>query len=351
MPTDLTSPGPPTSAAVCDLEWSLVAAAERRLPTAGMAAQLRGILGAPFRSRTVPPIYADLHALSLPGLRAMGLHAEIVMLAGSPDWVEWLKQPAGVPLYGFDGEPFEDDETDADAEDPDREGEEKAREDRARTLAASGLLTAATDSRATWRNSAGANHEESHEAIRAGFSRAVRLNGVVRLLRRAQLVESIRRITLFAIAFPDRFLTAAPPDEPLRAEAAELLAAAAGTRRDPVSLRWRWAGELLAAGDVASALAHLADATLRGLRLPAPVEAALTSRSGPPTGPQRRELIYLARAGSRELKVLATPRLAHALHAPDVRHTLEQLTAYPDPLVRGAATQALLSTDFTDLTG
>src|SRR2546421_391117 len=80
-----------------------------------------------------------------------------------------------------------------------------------------------------------------------------------------------------------------------RAEAARFLAEAAGKLRDPVSLRWRRASELMTAGDVDAALDRLYDAMLRGLGLPELVYGALVPPTDAPlTSLQRRELIYLA---------------------------------------------------------
>ena len=49
---------------------------------------------------------------------------------------------------------------------------------------------------------------------------------------------------------------------------------------------------------------------------------------------ERRDLIYLARAGTRDLKILAAYRLWHEREQPDAAHTLEQLRYNADAWVR-----------------
>jgi hypothetical protein len=79
------------------------------------------------------------------------------------------------------------------------------------------------------------------------------------------------------------------------------------------------------------------------LHLPhAQASAILAPSERPLTHPERSELIYLARAGTRDLKALAARRLTYARSCSDAERTLEQLLNDTDPLVRGAARHYLV---------
>ena len=194
-----------------------------------------------------------------------------------------------------------------------------------------------------WQDGSGEVRSNSLEEFRARFTRVVLLRSAAgRATRRAGNAAAINRAVVFALAYPDRFITRGEADAGARGDAAQFLAEAAGKLRDPVSLRWRQAAERLAAGEVDAALDRLYDAMLRGLGLPEPVYGALAQAADSPlTSLQRRELIYLARAGIRDLKVLAICRLASAARSTDVLHTLESLARTTDPFVRAAAARGL----------
>ena len=83
-------------------------------------------------------------------------------------------------------------------------------------------------------------------------------------------------------------------------------------------------------------LHYLRVAVIEALTLPVAIQNALLS-DPKVTGlsdPERRELIYLARAGTRDLKILAARRLAGEIHYPDAQNTLNQLRYDSDPWVR-----------------
>ncbi|HLV81971.1 MAG TPA: hypothetical protein VKT32_16905, partial [Chthonomonadaceae bacterium] len=63
-------------------------------------------------------------------------------------------------------------------------------------------------------------------------------------------------------------------------------------------------------------------------------EALLSPPAEPLSDIARRELIYLARAGTRDIKVLAARRLQPEKRHADARSTLEQLAYDLDPWVR-----------------
>ena len=304
-----------------------------------------GYCGSFWLSTTAAPIYADLLALTLPGLSALGIDTVVTPPAEGMALFEEREQRTRIAVFGFDGEPFVDveDEDDA-AEDLEvmAAGTLAAR-DRERTLVRSGLVISATVDGITWQDGFGVQRTESPSDFRARFTRIVLMRpGAERATRRSGMVAAINRGVQFALAYPDRFLSACEADEGRRDAAATFLAEAAGKQRDPVSLRWRQAAERMAAGNIGAALDRLYDSLLRGLSLPETVYHALAQREGESmTSPQRRELIYLARAGHRDLKILAAHKLAFAVQSTDVRLTLEQLSRAPDPLVRATAAQGL----------
>lgn len=353
-----------------DAAQALREAATRVLASGTSGTFVPALLGTTFQTTTMPVIYADYLTLYLPGLRGGGAEAEIVLLpARTEELVLAPGQP--IPVCGFHGEPF----TDA----PDEDDGEKAawsvqalgpqaeierahvrtvsagaesrgvddtrldEIDRGRTLERCGLLRNVSRGSLEWTDSAGGMQNDTEAAFLQRFSRYVRITGRVRpLSRRSAVIMSVRRATLFALAYPDRFLTGTDADTAAREDAAAFLAEAAGDRRDPLSLRWRQAAQCLTEADVPAALDRLYDATLRSMHLPAEIYGALCGPADSAISKvEMHELVYLARAGSRDLKVLATVRLAQFGRLRPVRQTLEQLSVSNDPLVRAAAATAL----------
>jgi hypothetical protein len=339
-----------------DLNWPIASIARSLRRSSLPDILFQGLIGAPVRSATVPAIYADLAALTLPGLGDVGFAASLLPLPEPKELRDALQGLGRIPIYGFAGEPFKEEVDGVNEEDQedasrarvlddggDRAEPELVEIDRARTLVDTGLLCALTDSNASWEDVNGQSHSASTELFRTRFTRIVEMSLQGKAAtRRVALVAAVRRATVFALAYPNRFLTESEDDAELRAQAAGFLTLAAGKQRDPISRRWQLAGEYLRAGDVFCALDELYDATLRSLNLPASLYNALALvHDEPLTDLERRELIYLARAGTRDLKVLAARSLSAECSHYGVRHTLEQLTINPDPLVRAAAAVAL----------
>jgi hypothetical protein len=343
--------GEPSPAMMGGAGWPLNAAAGPLLPAGTTDPFFLGILGFLFQSRSLRAIYADLQALALPGLAAFGIDAEIVSLPETPDGLaallQSLPQSGGVPLYRFAGEPFQKEDQNEDAEpagEPDNDAASHlAEQDLGRTLERAGLFIEARPDGVVWQDATGQAHTDTPPDLRAAFPRAVRLTrGTPRATRRGSLVAAVQRVVIYSLGFPDRVLTGEDADGDRRELAAQFFREAAGKQRDPISLRWRQAGDLLADGRVTAALDRLYDAAIRTLNLPDPVFEILTAAPGASlTNMQRRELIYLARAGNQELKVLAAHRLANDQWSVSVRQTLDQLATAPDPLVRAAARTAL----------
>ena len=329
-----------------DLNWPIASIAQPLLRTRLSDLTFQGMIGALFRSATVSAIYADLGALTIPGLRDAGIEASISALSGDGDHQAALLRRGRAIVYGFAEEPFEEVED----EDSREEGQLETQADsvtpklveidRACMLTEAGLISGWTDSHVTWQDDRGRSHSEPTAAFCARFIRMLELSpGGTPATRRVALTAAVRRATVFALAYPDRFLTDSDADAGLRARAGDFLFEAAGRQQDTLSRRWRASGAFFQACRASAALNQLYDATLRTLNLPDSLYHALASPHDERlTDLQLRELIYLARAGTRDLKVLAAYRLSSERSASGVSSTLHQLETSPDPLVRAAAT-------------
>jgi hypothetical protein len=330
-----------------DLSWPIVTVS-RSLLRAGLSeTAFLAMIGTPFRSATVPAIYADFGALAIPGLRDAGIEATLSRLPDEQELRPGLTRLDRIPIYEFAGEPFEeevehDDALQESAENASEGAEPKpAEKDRARQLARSGLLSELTDCQVTWDDQDGRVHSEWTTNVRARFTRILELNLCgKRATRRVAVVAAVRRAMIFALAYPDRFLTDAPADAGQRELAGRFLIDAAGKQRDTISRRWRQAGEAVRAGQVSAALELLYDSVLRSINLPRSLYQSLSQPDDEPlTDLQLRDLVYLARAGTVDFKVLAAHRMSAERSRSGVSGTLRQLERYPDPLVRAAATE------------
>jgi hypothetical protein len=151
--------------------------------------------------------------------------------------------------------------------------------------------------------------------------------------------EILLRWLAFAAAFPERVVTAAEEDQPRRDKIVGFLSELRGRRRDLPANRLREAIQYFAWANIPMALYRLRESVLRELHLPPAVHRALLLPEVEPlSDTERRELIYLARAGTREMKVLAARRLVAEQEADDAWATCEQLRHAPDAWVRAAAT-------------
>ncbi len=160
--------------------------------------------------------------------------------------------------------------------------------------------------------------------------------------RRAGARDALLRWLAFASACPERALTHNAADLPRRLEAAAFLREIGGETRAPFAARLRQAGKTLARArsqnDIAAALLTMREAVLREMQMPLAMQRALLSSPDLPLGEvERRELIYLARAGTRDLKTLAARRLGAERHHADARSTLDQLAYDADAWVRAAS--------------
>ena len=331
--------------ALPDFTWPILPATGPLISGRATAGVVYGTLETSFLTSTTASMYAELEHLIVPGLRASGIEATVIGLpAAGPETEELLSHLATdtpFPVFGFNSEPIPDEATedpgDVATEERDAAGY-RVEQDRNRTLRRAGFLLMSVLGEAIWLDAPGQQRSGSVEAFRSIFSVAVPLRTAKgRLTRRVAALAAIQRVVVFALAFPDRLVSGEDADADRRERASRFLWGAAGKQRDAVSLRWRLAGDSLQARNIDAALEQLYDAALRALNLPSAVHEALAWPMGPLSHVQQRELVYLARAGNRDLKVFTARRLATERETPGVAQTLTELAFYPDPLVRAAA--------------
>lgn len=153
---------------------------------------------------------------------------------------------------------------------------------------------------------------------------------------------ALRAWTAFACAYPERLLNMGDRDAAGRQTCADFWRDLAGRERSEAGQRLRNVADLFqnaqSEDDLDTALRLLYKQMCYELRLPPLVENALLAPDDVVlSDAERRELIYLARAGTRDLKILAAYRLMPESGQPDSRATLLQLQHDVDAWVRAAA--------------
>jgi hypothetical protein len=188
-----------------------------------------------------------------------------------------------------------------------------------------------------WRDEEG-EHTGPVTELRARFTHALRVKRAPQSgTNRKNLNAALLRWIVFMDIYSIRAVASAPSDQAARAEAAAFLLEASGKSRSKPANRLRQAAAAFMNADPDQARMHLRTAVFLNLRLSIAVTEALTlPLSEPLNGIECRELIYLARAGTRDLKALAARRLVPERHRPDVGATLSQLADDPDACVRAA---------------
>lgn len=306
-------------------EWAIWIAVSARLPASVPLSVLCGLTGAAIRTTHVALNRVDLEVMLAPGLAALGLTADLVPLPDDDTALRRLlrttTRKGGVPLFAFPSE-------------------ESA------PISVQALATeVASDARdsITIVDSESKAEVVTAEALRERYTHVFMLRrSGAKGLRRANRHGALARWAVFEAAFPERVVGAGDADAPMRALAAQFLRLSTGGRRDRASNLLRRAAILVEAPygqqDITEAFELLREHLCLILHLPhAPASAILALPERPLTNPERSELIYLARAGTRDLKALAARRLAYERSHSDAERTLEQLLNDPDPLVRGAA--------------
>jgi hypothetical protein len=248
----------------------------------------------------------DLRCSIVPGLSALGVRAELIPVTQPRMFIrlisDRLRRGVPVPLFRLAA-------PGADACD----GEEASMEGRI----VEWMIATCADLQA-------------HQEPQTGYDYALSLSyGGARGGRVAGRMAALLRWIAFAAAHPERTPGSGPQDRPVVEGAAAFLEVCSGSGRDPIPLRLRRAAEHLHAGDDASLQAGqqaLREAVLIYLKLPPVAQQALLSDPLSPLSPlERRELIYMARAGTRELRALAAARLSPEEDLPEVAATLREI--------------------------
>lgn len=288
----------------------------------------------------VPILARDIWAMFLPGLSALGLQGEMVSLAPATA-VHTIRERLryGVPVVLFS---FSDFLTPQEAEPTDAitQEQETGYHWEEPSITRMGQVVGITQQGTLcWQEPHQEPRTASPEEICLLFSHALR---VTRAVEKGGKRDNIRRALFrwvaFAAAFPERLPSDTTHDAPVLASAEAFLREIAGKQKSPIPLRWRYAADCFAEGWVLDALDWLREAALREIRLPnILMEILLSPSTDPLTDLQRRELIYLARAGHPALRALSAERLLLEIDRDDAYRTLQQLCYDPSYWVRAIA--------------
>lgn len=333
--------------------WSVWQATERLIPARLSRAFLRGITGGALRSSFSPLLHSDLPCWLIPGLAACGIQAELVPFsedaAASVQWLhEQLRRRTPIPLFAFAVPPSNVEEEKAS---PVTNKSKHARDftdnikapDVDTELTAQALVVAIEMSELllTLQSQDGTLQSLPISEAFASYTHSLTLQrGSFRRERGLNRQQAIRSWTLFACAFPDRIIGSGAEDANHRALAGEFWRLLAGKERSALATRLRSIAKQFEHAthpkDIASALEVLYQLACASYDLPPKVDNALRAPTNAVlTEMERRELIYLCRAGTRDLKILAAHRLHFEREYPDARATLQQLQYDAEAWVRG----------------
>jgi hypothetical protein len=301
------------------------------LPAARSHSYRAGFLGEILRGSGQTLLASELTHLILPGLATLGVTGVFApFLKDGTDLIEPEKSGAAILLFGFEG-PLEFAPPDEihDATPLPEKTDPKI------TAQALFLPSGSKFSPRTYEEAFG----EPAETLRLRFSHALFLSrSHTKTRRHDSIVALLHRWLAWHAAYPTRAPQEGDVMDPACSLTAAFLLEIAGTRRDYVSNRLRYAARHFEAAEIEAAYAWLLEAAIAGWQLPAAAaEALLASPDHPMPDLLRRELIYFARAGILPLKTLAARRLTRERHHPDAAKTLHQLRFDPDPWVRAAA--------------
>ncbi len=324
-----------------NLLFDILHCLEPVIPKSVSQAYRQGMVGACVSGAGVPILARDIWAMFLPGLPALGLQGEMVSL--TPTTVvatlrERLRYGVPVVLFGFSGflTPQEAEPTDLNAEQTELEEEEWEEPTVTRIAQVIGITQQGA---ICWQEPNAEPCISSPEQICTLFSHILRvMRAAEKGGKRDNIRKAILRWVAFAAAFPERLPSDSVLDTPVLEAAQAFLREVAGRQKTPIPLRWKYAADCFAEGWVPDALDWLREAVLREVHLhPTLIEVLLSPDTDALTDIQRRELIYLARAGQPALRALAAERLLLEIDRDDAYRTLEQLCYDPSYWVRAIA--------------
>jgi hypothetical protein len=344
--------------------WSIWEAARRLLAAQTPPFLLHGLTGGALRRHDAPLVYNDLMEWVAPGLAALDIGvAPTTLPADKAECIALLRacvrggRTAPLLLFGIgdqEDEPPPDSASSLETAPPPPDGGEAETV----TPAEEGIPAGAALLRQRLILEAVQGLDEMRVVDEAGRRQTVGVSWLlagdavaVRLTRRqhqgthrAALRSALRRWAVFASACPERVITPYEEDAPLRRMAAEFLRYAAGARGDRARGMLRRAADRFENAaweeDIADACDYLRASVCLEFRLtPSELDALISPPTHLLSDVERRELIYLARAGVRDLRVFAARRLVTERRHDDARRTLEQLQYDPDAWVRAVSQQ------------
>ncbi len=314
-------------------DFGLVWQAAERWVAPGISTAIRaGLSGKVARRSGVVLIASDLIYLLMPGLAALGVEAKLHPFQGNANHlISAADEETEVCLLAFDGalELLPPEEID-DATPPPENSDP--------IILSHARLIKADDGRTYWHDGAGQMTSDLPEIFRGHFGYALTLDRAnVKTSPRSIIAqEALCRWLEHSAAYPERAQREAEISDDSSLLAAAFLQETIKNRRDFASNRLRYAAQYFEAGQAIRAYDWLRQAVLAKWSLPAVADALLTPSSQHLSESVLRELVYLARAGTSTLKILAARRLTHE-HHPDVLKTLHQLRFDQHPWVRAAA--------------
>ena len=321
---------------------AVLEAAQSLISPALSPAGAHGKTGSLAANSHTPCLLSDLRELLFPGLRSLGVAAEFFLFPAEDTGLirvlrERLRYDVAVPVFMLHGEEMPAREL------PDVTGNAAWPEpapDIFPVVIRRGTVTSVvmqSGGRILWRDAAGVAHAAAASELRTHFTHVLRLQQAgIKGGRREGTQNALLRWLAFSAACPDRCPTA--KDVPTLDFASEFLQEIGAADKTPAGKYIRQAAQCYAKHAPETALSFFLEAALTGLLVPnATQNALLRPRSEPLPEWETRELIYLARAGTRFLKIFAARRLTAESENKSVRSTLQQLRYDPDCWVRAAA--------------
>ncbi len=312
------------------------------------ATMVRGFVGDLVRSSSCAPTAADIRCQILPGLGALGVDASLARIdEGDQELIrrlrERLRYGVSVPVLTFERAEEAQSDTAPGLPVEDASEEVSILLDDLDVLGREGVVVEVEMSAAgtiRWIDADRGEQAATPAVLRGQFTHLLLLRRAPkRGRRRANLTAALLRWIAFADAYPRRIAGSLPGDRPMLTAASEFLRMVSGRGRDPVATRLRRASILFGSAsgerDVKAAMRVIRDAVFRELRLPITARAALLD-AGPISPIARRELIYLGRAGTREIRAIAARRLLGDVRSRDVAATVAELRHDPEPWVRAS---------------
>jgi len=285
-------------------------------------ATLWTVTGEALRTHGDIPTIADFKTLTVPGLASLGIGAKLCELLETDSELrsrlrERLRRGVRVPLLKTVYSPQH---TETDAEDS-----EEYDISQAALIVGGRIISEVPNDWTEWRS-----FGQYALILRRAKTKGKRLDN-----RDAVLL----RLAAFAAAYPERLVTATPQDEFRRRQCGAFFTELGGKQQTRLHRRLRSIARDFDCDNTTSALESLREVVLDHLELPDTMHYALleTNRSLDPV--ERRELIYLARAGMLFPKIFAVRRLHSETEHAEVRSTLHQLQSDPHLWVRDSAEQ------------